>query len=101
MAGTGLIQGVGMRIGIMKILSIAGLAAGPALAHLEPGSMTSPQAGASYPAGSKVNITWVQAEYHRGNYALAFSKNGGSTWESIASWTGPSGDGVAISRSSS
>lgn len=88
-----------MRTGIIITVSIAALSAGAARAHLEPGSMTSPQAGASYPSGSRVNITWVQAEYHRGNYTLAFSRNGGTTWESIASWAGPSGDGVAVNYS--
>lgn len=70
-----------------------------AFAHLEPGSLSSPKGGSSYAAGSKVNITWIQAEYHRGNYSLGYSKNGGTTWESIASWTGPSGDNVTVNYS--
>jgi len=72
------------------------LAAAAALGHLQPGSLSSPAAGRSYPAGSQVKITWVQAEYHYGKYALAFSRNGGSTWEPIATWTGPSGDEVTV-----
>lgn len=70
-----------------------------AFAHLEPGSLSSPKAGASFAAGAKVNITWIQAEYHRGNYSLGFSKNGGTTWESIATWTGPSGNNATINYS--
>lgn len=85
-----------MHSGIRTLLAIAAMAASAAQAHLEPGSMTSPQAGASHPAGSTVNITWGQLEYHRGNYTLAFSRNGGTAWESIASWTGPSGDEVRV-----
>lgn len=71
-------------------------AATAALAHLQPGSLSSPTAGQSYAAGSQVKITWIQAEYHHGKYALAFSRNGGSTWEPIALWTGPSGDDVTV-----
>ena len=78
------------------IASFAAAAGSAALAHLEPGSMTSPRTGETYPAGTQVNITWGQAEYHRGNYILAFSRNGGATWENIASWTGPGGDGITV-----
>ena len=71
-------------------------AAAAALAHLQPGSLSSPAAGQSYAASSQVKITWTQAEYHYGKYALAFSRNDGSTWEPIAVWTGPSGDDVTV-----
>lgn len=84
-----------MLTGTKQIFIVAASAAA-AMAHLEPGSLSSPKAGQSYAAGSKVNITWVQAEYHRGNYTLAWSKNGGTSWESIATWAGPTGDGVTV-----
>lgn len=83
--------------GILPIVLLA--AASAALSHLEPGSLSSPKAGGSYAAGAKVNITWGQAQYHRGNYALAYSKNGGTSWESIASWAGPTGDEVTVNYS--
>lgn len=74
----------------------AAATAGAALAHLEPGSLSSPKAGLTYAAGSLVNITWGQAEYHAGRYTLWYSRDGGTTWQSIASWQGPGGDGVTV-----
>ena len=65
-------------------------------ASLEPGSLSSPKAGLTYAAGSLVNITWGQAEYHAGRYTLWYSRDGGTTWQSIASWQGPGGDGVTV-----
>lgn len=81
-----------------RISAACALAAliGAASAHLEPGSLSSPAAGQAYAAGAQVKITWVQAEWHYGKYALDFSRNGGETWESIAVWTGPSGDGATV-----
>lgn len=75
-------------------LSLA--AAAPAPAHLQPGSLSSPAAGQGYAAGSQVTITWIQAEYHYGKYALAYSRDG-AAWEPIAVWTGPSGDDITVS----
>lgn len=80
-----------------RACALAGLlgAAAPR-AHLEPGSLSSPAAGQAYSVGAQVKITWVQAEWHFGRYALDFSRDGGTAWESIAVWTGPSGDGVTV-----
>jgi hypothetical protein len=76
--------------------ALVALSAFPASGHLEPGSLSSPAAGVAYAAGASVRITWIQAEYHFGTYALAWSRNAGETWNPIASWTGPSGDGVTV-----
>lgn len=81
---------------IAAFAAAVAIAAASTPAHLEPGSLSSPAAGASYASGSPLRLTWVQAEYHFGNYALSWSRNTGETWEPIASWRGPSGNGVTV-----
>jgi hypothetical protein len=36
------------------------------------------------PAGSQVTITWQVSDAHNAPYILFFSRNGGSTWDSVA-----------------
>lgn len=76
--------------------ALVALTAKAASAHLEPGSLSSPEAGRAYPAASRIDITWVQQEFHSGRYGIYYSLDGGGTWELIASWAGPSGDDVAV-----
>ena len=88
-----------MKNGLSILISIIFTAFSAGSAHLEPGSLSSPKAGMKYAVGAKVNFTWIQAQYHRGSYSFAYSKNGGTSWENIATWEGPGGDNATINYS--